>query len=110
MVSVSLRGGSFAACKNRTLSGTRSTSAAAKEKPKPQAVRRLWGKGKGSYRTKGRYSSGTVRGTWWLTVDRCDGTRTLVRDGVVRVYDFVLKKYVKVQACQSYVASPSKKP
>jgi hypothetical protein len=108
MVAVSLRGGSFAACKNRALS--RSTSGVSKEKPKPQAVRRLWGKGQGSYRTKGRYSSGTVRGTWWETVDRCDGTRTLVREGVVRVYDFVLKKHVKVEAGQSYVASPSKQP
>lgn len=105
-----LRGGNFGACSNRALSGTRSTSGIAKKKPKPQAVRRLWGKGSGRFRTKGRYSSGTVRGTWWVTIDRCDGTRTLVREGVVSVYDFVLKKTVKVAAGHSYLASPSKKP
>lgn len=110
VILVKLRGGNFGACTARTLSDTRSTSGVAKEKPKPAVVRRLWGKGKGRFRTRGRYSSGTVRGTWWLTVDRCDGTRTLVREGVVSVYDFVLKKHVKVPAGQSYLASPKKKP
>ena len=42
-------------------------------------VRRLWGDGKGSFRTSGRYSAATVRGTRWLTEDRCDGTVTRVR-------------------------------
>ena len=109
MTVVALRG-SFAACKSRTLSSTRSPAATAKTKPKPKVVRRLWGKGKGRFRTRGRYSSGDVRGTWWLTVDRCDGTRTLVREGVVSVYDFALKKRVNVPAGQSYLASPKKKP
>src|SRR5512132_1999604 len=45
--------------------------------------RRLWGRGHGRYRTRGRYSSGTVRGTKWLTEDRCNGTLTVVRNGVV---------------------------
>ena len=39
-------------------------------------VRRLWGSGKGKFRTRGRYSSATVRGTVWKTEDRCDGTLT----------------------------------
>ncbi len=30
----------------------------------------------GSFRTKGRYSASTVRGTTWNTSDRCDGTLT----------------------------------
>ncbi len=67
-------------------------------------VRRLWGKGKGRYRTRGRYSSGTVRGTSWITEDYCDGTRTRVFVGVVRVFDFVTKKTIVVEAGQSYFA------
>jgi hypothetical protein len=67
-------------------------------------VRRLWGKGKGRYRTRGRYSSGTVRGTSWITEDFCDGTRTRVFFGTVRVFDFVTKKTIVVKAGQSYFA------
>ena len=37
-------------------------SAAAKKKK-----RKLWGDGKGRFRTEGSYSSATVRGTRWLT-------------------------------------------
>jgi len=102
------RGGNFVGTCGRTVASTRSTSGAGKDKPK--TVRRLWGKGKGHFRTRGRYSSGTVRGTWWLTSDRCDGTRTYVAGGVVRVYDFVLKKHVSIGTGHSYLASPGKKP
>jgi hypothetical protein len=66
--------------------------------------RRLWGSGKGSFRTKGRYSAAVVRGTKWLVEDRCDSTVTTVARGVVEVQDFVLKKIVRVRAGQRYVA------
>ena len=56
-------------------------TAAAKRRKR---VRRLWGDGKGSFRTSGRYSAATVRGTRWLTEDRCDGTITRVVRGEVR--------------------------
>lgn len=104
---ITLHGGNFAAC-GRTTSG-RTTSGVAAGKPKT-AVRRLWGKGKGHFRTRGRYSSGTVRGTVWLTSDRCDGTRTYVQQGVVRVFDFTTKKTIYVPAGHSYVAHPPNKP
>ena len=42
---------------------------AAQEKPKS---RKLWGDGKGEFRTTGRYSAATVRGTKWLVQDTCD--------------------------------------
>jgi hypothetical protein len=61
-------------------------SAAAKGRRK--RVRRLWGDGKGAFRTSGRYSAATVRGTRWLTEDRCDGTVTRVVRGEVVVDDF----------------------
>jgi hypothetical protein len=47
--------------------------------------RRLWGDGKGKFRTKGEFSSATVRGTKWLVEDRCNGTLTRVRAGRVAV-------------------------
>jgi len=43
-----------------------------------RVVRALWGDGKGQFRTRGQYASATVRGTRWLTADRCDGTFTRV--------------------------------
>jgi hypothetical protein len=101
-------GGKFAICsgKGPKAAGSR-TTAAVVEKKKP--VRRLWGHGKGRFRTKGRYSAGTVRGTFWVTIDRCDGTVTRVREGVVDVYDFVLEKHEQLRAGHSYLASPAKK-
>ena len=53
-------------------------SAAAKEKK-----RRLWGDGKGRFRTEGSYSSATVRGTKWLVQDSCTSTLTRVVRGRV---------------------------
>lgn len=50
--------------------------------------RRLWGNGKGRFRTRGRYSAATVRGTKWLVEDRCDSTLTRVARGEVEVIDF----------------------
>jgi ferric-dicitrate binding protein FerR (iron transport regulator) len=67
-------------------------------------VRQLWASGKGSFRTKGRYASATVRGTNWQTIDRCDGTLIKVNKGTVSVRDLVKKKTVVVNAGGSYLA------
>jgi PKD domain-containing protein len=69
-----------------------------------RSKRRLWGDGKGRYRSRGNNSSATVRGTVWLTEDRCDGTFTRVRSGVVTVRDFVLDEKVVLEAGESYLA------
>jgi hypothetical protein len=66
--------------------------------------RRLWGNADGRFRTRGRHSSGAVRGTRWLTVDRCDGTLTIVREGTVAVRDFTLDRTVPVDAGERYLA------
>jgi DNA-binding beta-propeller fold protein YncE len=66
--------------------------------------RKLWGNADGRFRTRGRHSSGAVRGTRWLTVDRCDGTLTVVREGTVAVRDFTLDRTVLVDAGQRYLA------
>jgi DNA-binding beta-propeller fold protein YncE len=67
-------------------------------------ARRLWGSARGRFRTRGRLSSGAVRGTRWLTVDRCDGTLTVVREGIVAVRDFGLDRTVLVEAGERYLA------
>jgi hypothetical protein len=98
---VGLVGGSFRNCPK----GQRSiSSSGAAKKP----VRRLWGKGKGRFRTKGRYSSGTVRGTNWLTTDYCNGTETRVVTGVVQVFDFVKKKTIVLKPGHKYFAKAGK--
>jgi hypothetical protein len=59
---------------------------------------------KGKFRTTGRYSAATVRGTKWTVADRCDGT--LTRDIVhsVAVTDFVRHRTIVLHAGQSYLA------
>ena len=71
---------------------------------KRRKVRRLWGDGEGRFRTRGRYGAATVRGTVWLTKDRCDGTLVRVVDGKVAVEDFGRDRTVVVRAGESYVA------
>ena len=79
-------------------------SAAAKKVTK----RRLWGDGKGKFRTKGKHSAATVVGTKWLVEDRCDSTLTRVVRGKVSVRDFVKKKTVSVKAGGRYTARPKR--
>jgi hypothetical protein len=78
--------------------GNKATTSQRKKK------RRLWGDGTGRFRTKGSFSSATVRGTRWLVEDRCDGTLTRVTKGRVAVRDFVRKRTVVVRAGRQYLA------
>jgi hypothetical protein len=59
----------------------------------------------GKFRTRGRYSAATVRGTSWDTADRCDGTLTIVHSGTVAVTDFRRHRTVVVHAGHRYLAS-----
>jgi hypothetical protein len=88
------------------LKGARAAAVAVTKKKKgPKSVLgKLWGNGKGKFRTTGKYSSATVRGTIWLTQDECDGTLTKVLRGTVRVQDFKRKKTVTVKAGHGYLA------
>ena len=88
------------------LKGASAAALDAKKKKKgpKSTLGKLWGNGKGKFRTTGKYSSATVRGTIWLTADRCDGTLTTVKRGVVSVRDFKRKKTVTVKAGHSYLA------
>ena len=74
VVELRLAKGDFSTCRSAP-SGARA--------PAATIVRQVWGDGKGHFRTKGRYASATVRGTRWLTADRCDGTLMRVQRGVI---------------------------
>jgi hypothetical protein len=65
---------------------------------------RLWGSGEGRFRTRGRFSAATVRGTVWLTEDRCDGTLTRVVKGKVSVFDRGLRRRAIATRGHSYLA------
>jgi hypothetical protein len=97
LTDLSLSGGSFAGC----VSGAGLRAAAARSS---RVVRRLRGKARGRFRTRGRYSAATVRGTNWTVEDRCDGTLTRVKTGVVVVNDFRKHRNVTVRAGKSYLA------
>ncbi|WP_028067088.1 beta strand repeat-containing protein [Solirubrobacter soli] len=81
--------------------GKQASVSAGKKKPKS---RKLWGDGKGRFRTKGSYSAATVRGTKWLVQDTCTSTLTRVAQGVVSVRDNVRGKTVTLRAGKSYTA------
>jgi hypothetical protein len=87
------------------------SAAAAKKKKRggKSVLGGLWGNGKGRFRTDGKYSSATVRGTIWLTQDRCDGTLTTVKRGTVSVRDFKRRRTVSVKAGHSYLARAASK-
>jgi streptogramin lyase len=114
-VDLHLRGGNFGSCgrtaRRSTVFGSRAASAAASRHAVASAsrrVRRLWGSDRGGrYRTHGRHSHATVRGTRWVTIDRCDGTLTKVTSGAVVVRDLARRRNVLVRAGRSYLARNS---
>ena len=93
-----LRGGGLAACPRR---GDRTLASAAATKPR----RRLWGKDRGGrFRTHGRDSVTTVRGTQWSVTDRCDGTVTRVTEGAVDVRVKRTGRVVRLAAGERFLA------
>jgi hypothetical protein len=82
---------------------TAGKASVAKKRPKK---RRLWGDGKGKFRTEGKHSAATVVGTKWLVQDSCAGTLTKVARGVVSVRDNVKHKTIRVKAGKRYLAKP----
>ena len=96
-----LRGGRFKRC--GTVAGA---SVLAREAGgKRRVVRRLWAKDRHArFRTHGRDSVATVRGTRWVTTDRCDGTLTKVSEGKVLVRDLHRKRTVRLTAGHAYLA------
>ena len=94
-----LNGSSFRrACRTTT------ASVSQKRRRSRKRVRRLFGDGKGTFRTKGRNAAATVRGTRWSVQDRCDGTLVTVQRGRVSVRDLVKRKTVTVRTGRTYLA------
>jgi hypothetical protein len=97
-----LAGGDFSDCRAKKGSRRRGKVTAAGAKRK----RRLWGRDRGGrFRTRGRHGTATVRGTRWLTEDRCDGTRFKVTEGAIDVRDNGARRTVKLKRGQSYLAA-----
>lgn len=90
-----LAGGNFGRC----------TGGEARASARRVSIRKLFGKGKGKFRTTGRFSAATVRGTEWLTDDSCVGTLTAVSSGVVEVRDFITRRTTKVRRGHTYRAT-----
>lgn len=91
-----LKGSSFSKCR---AGGKRASAALSRRQ-----IRRLRANAKGNFRTNGRNSSATVRGTIWDVTDRCDGTLTKVRRGRVVVRDFRRKRNIILTKGKSYLA------
>lgn len=88
-----------------TVRAAKKTSKKKKKKKKPKVGRRLWGDGKGDFRTRGSRATASVRGTRWLVEDRCDRTtRVRVFEGVVNVRDRIRSRRVTLVEGQEYVA------
>ena len=69
------------------------------------ARRRLWAQDDdGRFTTGGRNSVASVRGTKWLTEERCDGTLTRVVTGAVLVRNVHTGRSVLVRAGRSHLA------
>lgn len=105
---LALTGGDFDGCDDDG-----GSAEAASGEPRARTARRrgragiargIWAAGKGRFRTRGRHSAATVRGTRWATVDRCHSTTTKVFEGVVDVQDLTLGRTVAVQAGERHVA------
>jgi hypothetical protein len=91
------------ACRHRTAKGSRLLAGAARTHTRP----RLWGSDHGGrYRTHGRNSHATVRGTRWVVGDSCAGTLTRVSSGSVLVRDEVRHKNITLDAGGRYLARP----
>lgn len=74
---------------------------------KRRSGRRLWGRDRGGrFRTHGKNSHATVRGTRWVVADGCDGTMTRVAEGSVVVYDKIRRKRVIVRVGERHLAPP----
>jgi hypothetical protein len=83
--------------------GTKGKASAAAKK---RRSRHLWGDSHGNFRTVGKSSSASTRGTKWLTKDTCQGTTTTVIRGKVLVRDFATNGRHIVTAGHSFTAPP----
>jgi len=104
MTDLILRGGRPRGCPARGSAAVARAAALPSATSRPRASR-LWAKDDhGRFRSRGRNSAATVRGTEWITHETCAGTVTKVLEGAVDVFDRHTKRTVRVRAGQSYLA------
>jgi hypothetical protein len=107
-VDLALQGGDFGPC--GATRGRSSRGVVAASGRHSAIIRRLWGRDhRGRFRSRGRNGSATVRGTLWLTEDRCDGTRFSVKQGAIDVRDDGAHRTVRVKRGGSYLAKARKR-
>ena len=100
IVNVDLIHGDFESCASTTArSASRGTAHASSS---DRTVRRIFGSGKGRFRTRGRDTSATVRGTVWSVEDRCDSSIVRVFEGLVDAENLITGKVVPVAGGESY--------
>jgi hypothetical protein len=98
LTTISMTGGGLNACSKLPPGGSPKVVAAKKRR------RTLFSDVKGRFRSRGRNSAATVRGTSWTMTDTCKGTITAVKTGAVEVRDYRLRKTKVVRAGHTYIA------
>ncbi len=96
--------------KSCTAHGARDASVTAHAAVSSRILQTLRARSSGRFRTRGRYATGTVRGTQWTTSDRCDGTLIAVQLHSVLVFDFIKQGLILVPQGGSYLAGPHTPP
>ena len=99
LTTVSMTGGGLKACGVKLPHG-----GAPKVRAAGKHRRSLFSNVKGRFRTRGRNSTATVRGTQFTVTDSCTGTLTKVKKGSVKVRDLWKRKTLVVKAGHSYLA------
>ena len=98
LTELKLKGASFSNCEAEPEAAGAAPQAAQRRRLSERVVRALGGNARGRFRTRGRHSSATVRGTTWGTIDRCDGTLTWITRGSVVVREFRKRRSVVVRS------------
>jgi hypothetical protein len=100
LTTLSMTGGGLGGCHTKLPHGGAAKQAIAARRHR----RSLLSSAHGHFRTRGRNSVATVRGTKWSMTDTCAGTLTTVTRGIVSVRDLGLRKTKLVKAGHRYLA------
>jgi sugar lactone lactonase YvrE len=103
LTTLSMTGGGLGSCGRIPRGGSPKVRAAKARK------RHLFSSVHGHFRTRGRNSVATVRGTVWSMTDTCAGTLTAVARGTVVVDDLVKHRTVTLTAGHHYLARSLRK-
>jgi hypothetical protein len=108
LTTLTLIEGAFPGAPSLAACTAKATRAAAHSALSSRILQTLHARATGRFRTRGRYAAGTVRGTAWTTVDRCDGTLISVQLHAVLVQDLVKHITKLISQGHSYLAKAPK--